>query len=80
MFINFKNNQINVNSYRNPTATVCDLEGILYAIEDDMGEDLTCDADDAIDALKDEEFLETLVDVSQETIENLHYELKEVTI
>lgn len=70
MFINFnRNTGLSLNSYRNPSALAGDVSDILYAIEND-GACITCDLEEAKDALEDDHYLSDM-NITQETIEEL---------
>lgn len=69
-FINYKNNYVSINTWRNPEAEICHLSEILEAIENDSSENLTISIEGVVDALQDGEYLGT-VKASQDTIEKL---------
>ena len=46
MFLNLKDNQLTVNTYRKPSHYACDLEEMLQAIANCSDESLTCFIED----------------------------------
>lgn len=74
MFINLKNGEVSVKTYRDASATVTDLEDMLCAIKNQTGEHLVIDADGVKEALEDGDFLGS-IKATQDAVEAIHNEL-----